>query len=334
MATPPDPVIAPVDPRAELSEFLRSRRARLQPSDVGLPEYGRRRRVPGLRREELAQLAGVSVAYYTRLEQGNGRNVSLEVLNAISSALKLSETEHAHLLHLTKPGPRRRSAPQRQHVRPVLLQMLSAMESVPAYVWGRRTDVLAWNRTASALFGDWAARDPRDRNWARIVFLDPASRDLFPDWRRKAADVVGQLRLDSGRHPDDPLLAELVGELSVKSDDFRTMWAAHDVKRKTHDTMRLQHPLVGPLTVHYETFSLPGDQDQALSIYHAEPASPSEEALRLLASWGTDAAWVGSGGSGGSPFPSHESEAFHAHHHPRGALRRAGDHGAVGEENS
>jgi transcriptional regulator with XRE-family HTH domain len=275
-----------LDPRAELSEFLRSRRARLKPADVGLREYGRQRRVPGLRREELAQLAGVSVAYYIRLEQGNGHNVSLEVLNAISTALKLSETEH--LLQLAKPTRQRRSTPRRQRVRPALLRMLEAIDTVPAYVWGRRTDVLAWNRTASALFGDWDARAPQDRNWARIVFLEPDAHQLFANWEAKAADVVGQLRLDAGRHPDDPLLAELVGELSLKSEDFRTMWAAHNVKSKGHDAMRLTHPLVGDLTIEYETFTLP-NEEQALSIYHAEPGSHSEEALRLLASWGTDA---------------------------------------------
>jgi transcriptional regulator with XRE-family HTH domain len=280
-----------MDPRAELSEFLRSRRARLTPADVGLPEFGRRRRVPGLRREELAQLAGVSVAYYTRLEQGNGRTVSVEVLDAISGALKLSDAEHAHLLHLAKPKPgRRRSAPQRQQVRTALLELLSAMDSVPAYVWGRRTDVLAWNRTASALFGDWDARAPRDRNWARVVFLDPSSRNLFADWESKASDVVGQLRMDAGQHVADPVLNELIGELSVRSDEFRTMWATHNVKRKTHAAMNLVHPLVGEIALHYETFALPEDQEQFLSTYHAEPASSSAEALRLLASWGTDAA--------------------------------------------
>jgi transcriptional regulator with XRE-family HTH domain len=292
------------DQSAELSEFLRSRRARLKPADLGLPEYGRQRRVPGLRREELAQVAGVSVAYYTRLEQGNGRNVSLEVLNAISDALRLSETEHTHLLHLAKPTQQRgATTSSTQRVRPALLTMLDAIDGVPAYVWGRRTEVLAWNRTASALFGDWAARAPRDRNWARIVFLDPDARRLFPNWKVKAADVVGQLRLDAGRHPNDPLLAELVGELSVKSDGFRTLWASHDVKRKTHASMRIAHPLVGELTVHYETFALPDDQEQALSIYHTEPGSASEEALRLLASWGSDAnqgreasAWHGGDG--------------------------------------
>jgi transcriptional regulator with XRE-family HTH domain len=280
-----------MDPRTELSEFLRTRRARLTPADVGLPEFGRRRRVPGLRREELAQLAGVSVAYYTRLEQGNGRNVSCEVLDAISAALKLTEAERAHLMHLAKPKPgRRRSAPQRQQVRPALLELLSAMDSVPAYVWGRRTDVLAWNRTASALFGDWDARAPQDRNWARIVFLDPAARNLFADWEAKASDVVGQLRMDAGQHANDPVLNELVGELSVRSDEFRTMWATHNVKRKTYAAMNLMHPLVGEIALHYETFALPGDQEQFLSTYHAEPSSSSAEALRLLASWGTDAA--------------------------------------------
>jgi hypothetical protein len=163
------------------------------------------------------------------------------------------------------------------------------MEGVPAYVWGRRTDVLAWNETASALFGDWAARAPRERSWARITFLDPASRKLFTDWESKAYDVVGQLRLGAGLHPNDSLLASLIGELSMKSEDFRRLWAAHDVKKKAHGTMRVSHPLVGELTLRYETLALLGDQEQSLTTYHAEPGSPSEEALRLLASWGADA---------------------------------------------
>ncbi|MFI7611146.1 helix-turn-helix domain-containing protein [Nonomuraea terrae] len=295
MATRPDlrtdPATTPgpghgrrLDPRTELSEFLRTRRARLKPADVGLDEHGRRRRVPGLRREELAQLAGVSVAYYTRLEQGNGRNVSAEVLDAISGVLKLSDAEHAHLLHLAKPKQhhRRRPAPQRQQVRPELLELLTALEGVPAYVWGRRTDVLAWNHTACALFGDWAARAPQERNWARITFLDPAARRLFADWESKASDVVGNLRLDAGLHADDPLLTALIEELSADSGDFRRLWASHDVKNKAHGSMRMTHPLAGELTLRYETFTLPGDQEQSLSTYHAEPGSASEEALRLL----------------------------------------------------
>ncbi|MEU8116729.1 helix-turn-helix transcriptional regulator [Micromonospora sp. NPDC048947] len=276
---------------AELSEFLRTRRARRKPADVGLTDHSRRRRVPGLRREELAQLAGVSAAYYTRFEQGNARNVSREVLDAISRVLELSEVEHAHLVRLAQPKrPQRRPGPPRQQVRPEIRDLLAALEGVPAYVWGPRTDVLAWNQTASALFGDWAARASADRNWARITFLDPASRTLFPDWEAKAYDVVGQLRLGAGLHTDDPLLASLVGELSLKSEDFRRLWATHDVKKKTHGIMRLSHPLVGELTLRYETLALPGDLEQLLSTYHAEPGSLSEEALRLLASWGADAA--------------------------------------------
>ncbi|MEU6497073.1 helix-turn-helix transcriptional regulator [Streptomyces sp. NPDC046984] len=281
-----------LDPRTELSEFLRTRRDRLKPADVGLTDYSRRRRVPGLRREELAQLAGVSAAYYTRFEQGNARNVSRGVVDAISRVLRLSDAEYAHLLELTqlKRGPSKRLDSPRQQVRLEVRELLTALEGVPAYVWGRRSDVLAWNQTASAVFGNWAARAPQDRNWAKVTFLDPASHKLFTDWDTKARDVVGQLRLWAGLHPDDTQLAALVGELSMKSQEFRKLWASHNVEKKTHGTMRLTHPLVGELTLRYETLALQGDQDQYLSSYHAEPGSSSEQALRLLASWGADAA--------------------------------------------
>lgn len=280
----------PIDPRAELSEFLRSRRARLKPQDVGLPDHGRHRRVPGLRREELAQLAGVSVAYYTRLEQGNGRNVSAEVLDAIARSLRLTDAEHAHLTHLAKPKQHKKKRSARpQQVRTELLTLIDLLEGVPAYVVGRRADVLAWNRTATALFGDWGALPVQERNWARMVFLSDSSRDLFVDWEAKAADIVSALRMDAGCHADDPRLSSLVGELSVKSEDFRRLWATHDVKEKSHGTKRLRHPLVGELTLSYETFKLPDDYDQSVITYHAEPGSPSAESLRLLASWGADA---------------------------------------------
>ncbi|MEO3769283.1 helix-turn-helix transcriptional regulator [Micromonospora sp. B9E7] len=293
-----------LDPRAELSDFLRTRRARHKPADVGLTDYSRRRRVPGLRREELAQLAGVSAAYYTRFEQGNARNVSREVLDAVSRALKLSEAEHAHLLSLAQPERQQHQpAPPRQRVRPAIHELLAAVEGVPAYVWGRRTDVLAWNQTASALFGDWAARTPEDRNWARIIFLDPASRTLFADWESKAYDVVGQLRLGAGPQTNDPLLVSLIGELFIKSEDFRRLWATHDVKKKTHGIMLLSHPLVGELTLRYETLALPGDPEQLLTTYHAEPGSLSEEALRLLASWGADAAQEAAAGTSHQRIP-------------------------------
>ncbi|WP_328537027.1 helix-turn-helix domain-containing protein [Streptomyces sp. NBC_00344] len=279
-----------MDQRSELSEFLRSRRARLKPEDVGLPELGRHRRVPGLRREELAQLAGVSVAYYTRLEQGNGRNVSSEVLEAIARALRLSDTEIAHLTHLASPKPKKKraAAARPQRMRAELQYLIDAMDGVPAYVLGRRLDVLGSNRLARALFGDFNAMPPAERNMARMVFLDINSRDLYTDWECKATELVSVLRLFAGCYPDDPQLSALVGELSVKSEEFRTLWAAHTVSDKGHGVKRLHHPLVGALTLSYETLQLPSDHDQSLITFHAEPGSPSAETLRLLGAWGVN----------------------------------------------
>jgi transcriptional regulator with XRE-family HTH domain len=285
------PADQPMDARAELSEFLRTRRARLTPEDVGLPRFGRHRRVPGLRREELAQLAGVSVAYYTRLEQGHSRNVSAEVLDAIARALRLTDAERAHLTHLAKPKRhKKKPSTQPQQVRESLRHLLEALEGVPAYVTGRRTDILAWNRMAALLFGDWGTMPPHERNWARLVFLRPDFREVYVEWESKAHDVVSFLRMDAGCHPDDPQLSALVGELSVKSEEFRRLWATHDVKEKGHGVKRMRHPLVGEMTLAFETLRLPDDHDQCLITYHAEPGSPSADALRLLSSWGTDAA--------------------------------------------
>ncbi|MCD2464789.1 MULTISPECIES: helix-turn-helix transcriptional regulator [unclassified Streptomyces] len=282
-----------MDLSAELSEFLRSRRARLKPEDVGLPEFGRHRRVPGLRREELAQLAGVSVAYYTRLEQGNGRNVSMEVLDSIARALRLSDTERAHLTHLAKPTAKKkqhRAAIARpQQVRPGLRHLLDAMEGVPAFLVGRRLDILAWNRMARALMGDFEAMEPAERNVARMVFLGPNSRDLYRDWECKATEVVSVLRLYAGCYPEDPALLALVGELSVRSEEFRSLWAAHTVADKGHGTKVLRHPLVGEMTLTYESMQVAGgDPDLMLITYQAEPGSASADALRLLAQWGVD----------------------------------------------
>ncbi len=279
-----------MDQRAELSEFLRSRRARLKPEDVGLPDHGRHRRVPGLRREELAQLAGVSVAYYTRLEQGNAQNVSVEVLEAIGRALRLNDIEHDHLSHLAKgkTKKKRASACRPQQVRPALQQLIDAMEGVPAYIIGRRLDILGWNRMAAALFGDMGQLPSRERNMARHVFLDPAARSLYADWHSKAVDVVSVLRLCAGCYPDDPQLTALVGELSVKSEEFRALWAAHTVADKGHGVKRLHHPVVGELTLAYETLKLPDAHDLSLVTFHAEPGSTSEESLRLLGSWSAE----------------------------------------------
>ncbi|MGP4052762.1 helix-turn-helix domain-containing protein [Streptomyces sp. 2A115] len=288
------PAAGPLDPRAELSEFLRTRRARLKPEDVGLPDFGRYRRVPGLRREELAQLAGVSVAYYTRLEQGNGRHVSAEVLDAIARALRLSDAEHAHLTHLAKPKQQKKKpAGRAQQVRGPLRTLLDTMDGVPAILVGRRSDILVWNRMAAAVFGDWTELPAREQNWARLVFLRPEYRDLFVDWEHKASDIVSQLRMDAGSHPDDPRLSALVGELSVKSEEFRRLWATHDVKERCHGIQRLHHPLVGELDLRLESFHQADAHEQMLVTYHAEPNSPSAEALRLLASWGVDATRAG-----------------------------------------
>jgi transcriptional regulator with XRE-family HTH domain len=285
-----------LDRRAELGEFLRTRRARLQPEDVGLPHSGRQRRVPGLRREELAQLAGVSAAYYTRLEQGNGRNVSAEVLDSIARALRLTDAEHAHLTHLAKPKHKKKQVARPQHVRPALRQLLDTMDGVPAYIVGRRAELLAWNRMAAAVFGDWSQLPVPERNWARMIFLKPDYRDLYVDWEQKAIDVVCALRMEAGCYPDDPRLSALVGELSVKSEDFRRLWATHDVKEKSHGVKRLRHPLVGELALQYQSFRLADDADQSMVAYHAEPDSSSADALRLLASWGADATRAGTAG--------------------------------------
>ncbi|MFG2890164.1 helix-turn-helix domain-containing protein [Streptomyces sp. NPDC048248] len=281
-----------MDRSTELSEFLRSRRARLRPADVGLPEHGGRRRVPGLRREELAQLAGVSVAYYIRLEQGRGRNVSAAVLDAVATALRLTGAERDHLTHLARPVSRRVRPPGRSgggcgaapmRVRAAVQQLIDAMEGVPACVVGPRLDVLGWNRLSLALLGDFSAL-PRDRpNLARQVFLDPAARDLYDDWAAKAADVVGYLRRDAGRCPEDPELASLIAELSLRSGEFRRLWAAHEVRDKGFGVKVLNHPLVGRLTLAYEVLALPADPGQQLFTYHAQPASPSAVALRRLA---------------------------------------------------
>ncbi|RJL27101.1 helix-turn-helix domain-containing protein [Bailinhaonella thermotolerans] len=291
----------PFDPRAEIGEFLRTRRARLRPQDVGLPDFGRYRRVPGLRREELAQLAGVSVAYLTRLEQGKGANVSAEVVDALARALRLTEAERVHLTHLFKCQRRKTAAPPYgERARPALRTMLASMDGVPAYVTGPRTDILAWNPLAAALFGDWDRLPARERNWARLTFLHDGSRRLFADWEARAAGVVGALRLYAGCYPDDPELAALVGELSVRSPEFRVLWARHDVAEWNHGEQRFRHPLVGELALVFETFRLPDDAEQSLTIYHAVPSTPDAENLRLLASWGA------------GPLPGHPARAPHS----------------------
>jgi transcriptional regulator with XRE-family HTH domain len=266
-------------PAAELGGYLRSRRARLSPVEAGLAAGVGRRRVAGLRREELAALAGVSVEYYTRLEQGRTARVSDEILDAVGGALRLDGTERDHLRRLVRATaagrPRRSAAPQR--VRAGVLELLGSMADVPAMVLGRRMEILAANQLHEAILD---VPSP-----VRHVFGDPSAREFYPEWAAVAAETVGYLRLDAGRHPDDPALAALIGELSLRSPEFAALWATHDVRDKTHGVKQILHPGVGPLTLRYETLALPGDPDQLLVTYTAEPGSPTAERLRLLASW-------------------------------------------------
>ncbi|UOZ05746.1 helix-turn-helix transcriptional regulator [Amycolatopsis sp. WQ 127309] len=269
----------------ELRDFLRARRARVTPGAAGLPPEPGVRRVPGLRREEVARLAGVSVDYYVRLERGRNLNVSESVLDAIARALQLDETERRHLVALAKPSRRRPRTPAPQRVRPGLLRILETLTDVPAMVTGRRLDVLAANRLAKALYRDFDAPPPRERNMARFVFLDPLARELYADWESSARSVVATLHLYAGRNPYDPALAELIGELSVRDQDFRVWWADHDVYQRTHGTKHYRHPVVGDLILGYEALAPTGDHDQVLGVHTVEPGSPSEATLRLLASW-------------------------------------------------
>ena len=266
-----------------LGEFLQARRAQVSPEAAGIATYGRRR-VPGLRREELAALAGVSVDYYVRLEQGRAAHPSDEVLDARARALQLDAAEQAHLHQLTSPPPRRRgTAPER--VPAGLERLLRQLDSVPAIVIGRRMDILAWTPLAAALMGDFGRLPPEQRNQARLMFLDPTCRELYSDWERHARETVGYLRHCAGRHPDDPGIAALVGELSVKSEEFARWWADHLVREKASGSKTYRHPIVGELTLHFETLVPPSAPDLALITYAVEPGSKSETALRLLASW-------------------------------------------------
>ncbi|WP_225822286.1 helix-turn-helix transcriptional regulator [Streptomyces naphthomycinicus] len=270
---------------AEVGDFLRSRRARIRPEEVGLPAHGRRR-VPGLRREEVAQLAGMSVDYYIRLEQGRGPTVSDAVLDAVARVLRLDETEHAYLRTVARPRRQRRKPAPRARVRPGLQALLDGMERTPAFVLGRRMDVLAWNALGDAVNG-FSRMTPAERNMPRQVFLDPGAPDLFPEWAAVAAQTVAHLRLNAGRYADDPRLCALVGELSLKSADFRRLWADHEVSECAYGVKRLRHPVAGLLTLPYETLTVPADPEQTIVAYVPEPGSETAERLALLASWTT-----------------------------------------------
>ncbi|WP_033225488.1 MULTISPECIES: helix-turn-helix transcriptional regulator [unclassified Streptomyces] len=273
----------------ELADFLRRARAQVDPSRAGLPPDGRVRRVPGLRREEVALLAGVSTDYYARLEQGRRITPSPAVVEALGRALGLDGAGRAHLRDLfgigASPATGGGRPPGIQRVRPGLYQLIDALDGEPVLILGRRTDILAANRMARALFADFDGMPRRERNYARWMFLDEDARALFADWEDQARTAVESLRLEVGRDPRDRATTALVAELREHSAEFDRWWEQHRVHQRTHGSKRLRHPLVGELTVEYETLTLPGDPDTTLFVYTAEAGSPSRRALDLLVSW-------------------------------------------------
>lgn len=280
-----------MDNRTEVREFLTTRRAKVTPQQAGLPVVGQRR-VPGLRRGEVASLAGVSIEYYSRLERGQLAGVSASVLEAVARALQLDAAEREHLYDLARAADgssiairTRRRVDRPWAPTPQLQWILDAMRDAPAAVGNGRGDLLAANHLGRALYSDLLADPTGKPNFARFTFLDPAARRFYPDWDFFANITVAMLRTEAGRHPHDRLLHELVGELSTRSDEFRRRWSAHDVRIHSSGTKHFHHAIVGDLHLAYETVDLRDDTGVALTVYAAEPGSPSEHALQLLASW-------------------------------------------------
>ncbi|MFE4229256.1 helix-turn-helix transcriptional regulator [Arthrobacter sp. NPDC056886] len=271
---------------AEFGKFLKAMRSRITPEMAGLPSGPASRRVPGLRREEVARLADVSTDYYTRLEQGRNIHPSRAVLGSVGRALNLDPGEQAHMIALLENCANSRPSSPAQTVRPALHQLLDAVGNVPALILGRRTDVLAGNGLAFLLFVDFPAMPAAERNLTRWIHLDPGARELFRDWKTVASEAVGGLRADIGRHPNDAQANQLVGELAVQSEHFRRWWAGHRVAAASAGTVRLHHPVVGDLELSVENLFLPDDPDQVLRVYSAKPGSPSADALALLGSYG------------------------------------------------
>ncbi|MFF7173136.1 helix-turn-helix transcriptional regulator [Streptomyces pseudovenezuelae] len=278
-----------MDPRTEIREFLSSRRARIAPEQAGLPAYGGNRRVKGLRREEVALLAGVSVDYYVRMERGSLAGASDGVLDALASALQLDEAERDHLFHLARQS-RSPSRPRRRRpavtVRSTLQQVLDAISDAPAWIGNGRYDVLAMNQLARALYSPVLAEPRRPANTARFVYLNAeAARDFFVDHDRIAGDVAAKLRMEAGRNPHDEGLIALVGELSTRSELFRQRWATQDVRLHRSGRKRVRHPVVGRLDLDVETLELPAEPGLRLNVYTAAAGTPTADNLALLASW-------------------------------------------------
>jgi transcriptional regulator with XRE-family HTH domain len=274
-------------PLNELGEFLKKRRSELSPRTVGLAETGGPRRVAGLRREEVAQLASISTDYYTRLEQGR-MQASAPVLETLARALHLDDDERGYLFQLagkTTPRARRRG---RQQVQPQLQRVLDDLTATPAIVQGRRGDILAWNTLAAALVTDFSQVPEKHRNYPRLIFTDPAMRSLYADWEASAQIAVAQLRMEAAHYPEDPRLIELVGELSTRDKQFAKWWGDHKVAARTVGTKTLNHPAVGELVLDWDTYTANTDSDQHLTVWTAAPGSPTHERLRVLASWAAD----------------------------------------------
>jgi transcriptional regulator with XRE-family HTH domain len=274
--------------REDIRQFLTSRRAKVTPQQVGLPA-GRNRRVPGLRRNEVATLAGVSVEYYSRLERGNLAGVSDEVLEALSRALELDEAERAHLYDLAKASSTRSNTRQRtpsRPVRPSIQATLDAITAAPAVVNNGRRDLVAANALGRALFSEMYVQPTSEPvNHARFTFLDPRAMTFYRDWSRVADETVAGLRTEAGRDPYDRALSDLVGELSTRSEEFRIRWAAHNVRQHYTGTKLVRHPIVGDLDLTFDAFNISADTNLTLVVYTAQPGSTHEDALSLLASW-------------------------------------------------
>lgn len=270
--------------RSELADFLRARRAELSPRQVGLPETGAVRRVPGLRREEVAALAAISADYYTRLEQGR-MPASAPVLDALARVLQLDDDQRNYLSELAGKDTHRPRRRARQSVQPTLQRLLDDLRFTPALVLGRRMDILAWNPLATSLLVDFAQIPEKNRNYVRLVFTDPTMRALYADWETVAHTCVALLRREAARYPDDPRLTALVGELSVQDTQFSQWWAAHHVAGQRIGTKTLRHRAVGDLSLDWDTLTCATDPDQQLITWTAETGSPTHDRLRILASW-------------------------------------------------
>ena len=274
--------------RDEVRAFLSSRRAKITPEQAGLSSYGRNRRVPGLRRSEVADLAGVSVEYYAQLERGNLAGVSESVLDALARALRLDEAEQQHLADLARAaGPRARSRrkPAAQQIRPSVSRLLELMTEIPALVTNGHGDVLAANPLGRALYSPMFDEPTRPANHARFAFLSPRARDFYAEWDRIASDIVSMMRTEAGRDTYDKALTDLVGELCTRSEDFRTRWAAHDVRLHRTGIKQFHHPVVGDMNLNFDAAPLTGDPGLTLTLMSAPAGSPDDDALRLLATW-------------------------------------------------